>query len=48
MREVYPRQKVEELFTWERFMEADEGPYTVLVKGVPLPSAERRWLRVRR
>jgi len=47
MLEVYPRQKVEELFTWEKFMEAEEEPYTVLVKGMPLPSAERRWLRVR-
>ncbi|HID62944.1 MAG TPA: hypothetical protein EYP49_09435 [Anaerolineae bacterium] len=47
MLEVYPRRKVEELFTWERFMEAEEEPYTVLVKGVPLSPAERRWLRVR-
>jgi TolB protein len=48
MLEVYARQKVEELFTWEKFAEADEKPYTALVKGVPLPPAERRWLRVRR
>jgi TolB protein len=47
MLEVYPRQKVEELFTWEKFMEADEEPYTAFVKGVPLPPAERRWLKVR-
>jgi TolB protein len=46
MLEVYPRQKVEELFTWERFVEAEEEPYIALVK-VPLPPAERRWLRVR-
>ncbi len=48
MLEVYPRQKVEEFFTWKKFAEADEEPYTALVKGVPLPFAERRWLRVRR
>ena len=47
MLDVYPRQKVEEIFTWEKFMEADEEPYTAFVKGVPLPPAERRWLRVR-
>ncbi len=47
MLEVYPRQKVEELFTWEKFLEADEKPYNALVKGVPLPPEERRWLRIR-
>jgi len=48
MLEVYPHQKVEEIFTWEKFMEADEEPYNAFVKGVPLPPEERRWLRVRR
>jgi hypothetical protein len=47
MLEVYPRQTVEELFTWEKFMEAEEEPYTAFVKGVTLPPAERRWLKVR-
>jgi TolB protein len=37
MLEVYPHQKVEELFTWEKFMEADEEPYTALVKGMSSP-----------
>jgi TolB protein len=48
MLEVYPHQKVEEIFTWEKFMEADEEPYNAFVKGVPLPPEERRWLKVRR
>jgi TolB protein len=48
MLEVYPHQKVEEIFTWEKFTEADEEPYTAFVKGVPLPPTERRWLKVRR
>jgi TolB protein len=47
MLEVYPRQKVEELFTWKKFMEAEEEPYTAFVKGMPLPPEERRWLRIR-
>lgn len=47
MLEVYPRQKVEEVFTWEKFMEAGEAPYTAFVKGVPLPPEQKRWLRVR-
>jgi TolB protein len=47
MLEVYPRQKVEELFTWEKFMEAEEEPYTAFAKGIPLPPEERRWLKVR-
>jgi TolB protein len=48
MLEVYPHQKVEEIFTWGKFTEADEEPYTAFVKGVPLPPTERRWLKVRR
>ena len=43
MLEVYPPFEVEAFFTWEKMRAADEDPYLIVLKGVPVPSKVERW-----
>lgn len=43
MLQVYPKDRVDKYFTWEQMRAADEDPYLVALKGVPLPADAERW-----
>jgi len=43
MLQVYPQFEVDEYFTWPQMRAADEDPYVVALKGVPLPPDAQRW-----
>ncbi len=43
MLQVYPKSEVDQYFTWDKMRAADEDPYVVVLKGVPLPPEAQRW-----
>jgi TolB protein len=43
MKDVYAPSIIDEYFTWENMREADEDPYVIVLKGVPVPPIVTRW-----
>ena len=43
MLELYPREEVEDLFSWDLVIERGTKPYIAFAKGIPLPPSGWKW-----
>jgi len=44
MNSIYPKERLDELYTWSRLVQVGEKPYNIFVNGIPVPPAANEWL----
>jgi len=48
MEQIYPSEKLKELFSWERAAEAGVPPHLIGAKGIEIPPDKAFWLKLKK